>query len=267
MRMQGAELGEQCVRRVTDKAEQAEVEEIVERNLAQLGVDVGELSDQLQERIKAILERAESELEELGTSPLGAAVAMDDKARVRRAEAEVDVKRGGDGRVARKVLKAVQAPLRQGLEHLAKNPRMLRDAVYKSGKALGTKFRPWEALKAGKALGKIAGGLGKALPVIGLALDTYFAYQEEAAVDERRAQLAGARAGIHRTFAEQAEQEAVLLRASISEQRRLTIGAAEAALQEELLAAAAAVASSEKLAERVSVLRSEVRALGILLDG
>ncbi|HMI88553.1 MAG TPA: GTPase [Polyangiaceae bacterium] len=267
MRMQGAELGEQCVRRITDKADQAEVEEILERNLAKLGVDVGELSDQLQERIKAILERADNELEELGASPLGVAVAMDEKARVWRAGAKVDVKRGGDGRGAKKVVKTVQAPLRQGLEHLARNPRMLRDALYNGGKALGMKFRPWEALNAGKELAKIAGGLGKALPLIGLALDAYFVHQEEAAVDKRRAQLAGARAGIHRTFAEQAEQEAVLLRASITEQRTLTIGAAEAALQEELLAAAAAVASSEKLAERLSVLRSEVRALGVLLDG
>lgn len=267
LRVQGAQLGEECVRAVTDKAEQPEVEEIVERNLAKLAVDVDELADELQERMKAILERAENDLEALGASPLGRAVAMDDKARGRRAETEVDIERDAGGRVAKKVVKAVQAPLRQGLEHLAKNPRMLRDAVYDVGKALGMKFRPWEAVNAGKALVKVAGGLGKSLPIIGIALETYFAYREEAAADERRAQLARARAGIHRTFAEQAEQEAGLLRASIAEQRRLTIGAAEAALQDEVLATAAAFAESQKLAQRLSDLRNEVRALGALLDG
>jgi GTPase SAR1 family protein len=266
VRMRGAELAEQCVRRVTDKAEQAEIEEFVERSLGTLGTEVGELSDELQARIRELLERADKELEDLGASPLGDAVARDEKVRAARAEADVDVERAGDGRVAKKVVKAVQAPLRQGLEHLAKNPKVLRDAVYKGGKALGVRFRPWEALKAGKALGKVAGGLGKALPVIGFALDTYFAYREEAAVDERRAKLAAARAGIHRTFSEQAEQEADLLRASIAEQRRVTVGAAEAALQGELVAAAAAVAASQTLAEQLSELRTEVRALGALLE-
>lgn len=103
--------------------------------------------------------------------------------------------------------KATKKILEEGvgsvLEAAAKNPREMRNIVYK----LGKKFRPWEASKMGKKLAEWAGKGGKVLGPLAVCFDFYMEYREEKEKEDRQRHLAKTRLAMQRQFRDLADAQ------------------------------------------------------------
>ncbi len=114
----------------------------------------------------------------------------------------------------------------------AANPKRMRDIVYKVGKGMGKKFKPWEAVNAGKAAAKWAGRAGKALPFLAAGLDYYIALKEEEKKDRQSSKPAQMRLTLRKQFQEQADALAEAVRESILQQAKKTVGRLDESLAE-----------------------------------
>ena len=115
----------------------------------------------------------QNKLDEIGVSPLAKDLERSETARGLFVEIGFKGDRPDEHNIAGKLGRASAAPLKEGLNTAAKNADAIRDAVYKVGKILGKKFRPWEAVNTGKTIANVAGKLGKAIPVLAASLDFY----------------------------------------------------------------------------------------------
>jgi GTPase SAR1 family protein len=261
LRTAAATAGERCVRAVKDDATKTELEQTVHVGLDKLDGDLEALQDKLCGRIRTALDEATAELEELGRTPLGAAVDADERLRAEREALTVDMRKVGDSRMLKKAADAIGKPLRDGLKKLADDPELLRDGIYKLGKAVGKKFKPWEAVRAGEKLAVFAERLGQAAPFVAVAVDAYFSYRAEVAEDERRAQLARARTAVHRTFSDHAERQAEALRAWTKQIREDSVGRAIAEAEQAYQEVCAGQTSASALAAQLGELLNATRRL------
>ncbi|KXP14484.1 GTPase [Tsukamurella pseudospumae] len=76
-----------------------------------------------------------------------------------------------------------------------------RDAVYAIGKAIGVKFRPWGAVNAGRAVGKVA----PILSFVAAGLETYKLHADSVAANKMRQAKADAEERLHASSAELVE--------------------------------------------------------------
>jgi hypothetical protein len=202
--------------------------------------EVERLHNGVKDDIDEALGDAQRKLDEIGDCPLARDVER--AATERAANVEVDFKGSTPGGrpVAAILGKAATKPIKEALETAAKNTNVLRDIVYDVGTKLGKKFRPWEAVKYGKAVADFAGKAGKAIPFLAAALDFYLQYREEKAKEEKAKYLASMRSALRNAFADQAKVEAEALEAGIV---KISQGPVAAALAE-LDAGAARIAST-----------------------
>jgi hypothetical protein len=117
------------------------------------------------------------------------------------------------------------------LEEIA-DPKQMRDLVYKVGKGMGKKFKPWEAVNVGKTAAKWAGRAGKALPFLAAGLDYYLALKEEEKKDRQSSKPAQMRLTLRKQFQEQADAMAEAVRESILQQAEKTVGRLDESLAE-----------------------------------
>lgn len=216
-------IGEACVRGVRDDATQEGIQGELDRGLRKLSVEVDAISRELAEELEEVLSEADEALEALGATPLARAVANDAALRVAHEHGRVEVDDGGNAERIQKVAKSLQPHVRTALEHLAKSPEALHETLLAAGKLIGFKFRPWQAVKSAEWIAKSAGRAGAALPFLGIALEAYLAHHAEEAEDKRRADLARARTGVHRTFSDQGDIEVKMLRAVATDIRRKSL--------------------------------------------
>jgi hypothetical protein len=135
--------------------------------------------------------------------------------------------------------------LESALKTASENAKNIRDIYYKVGKALGTKFKPWQATKAGGKIAKILGKFGKAVPVFTFLLDVYLQYCEEKSKEEKRRYLANLRMALRGAFIEQGRAEAEALEKTVVEVSR---GPIQEAIKELNLQENQIVANTEKTA-------------------
>lgn len=247
---------EHAVGQIDDLSSGDDLDGLLATGMKQAIAEIENLHDSIKIDIDEALDDAERKLDEIGDSPLAKDV---DRAYTERAELiGVDFHNsspGGNG-IAAKLGKVAATPLKEGLEAAAKNAEGLRDLVYNVGKAVGKKFRPWEAVKSGEKLARLAGKAGKAVPYLAAALDLYLQYREEKVKEEKAKYLASMRIALRNAFADQAKVEAEALEAGIVRVSEGPVAAALSEIDSHALAITEAAADKATLSKEIGSLRA-----------
>jgi len=247
---------EHAVGQIDDLSSGDDLDGLLATGMKQAIAEIENLHDSIKIDIDEALDDAERKLDEIGDSPLAKDI---DRAHTERAELiGVDFHNsspGGNG-IAAKLGKVAATPLKEGLEAAAKNAEGLRDLVYNVGKAVGKKFRPWEAVKSGEKLARLAGKAGKAVPYLAAALDLYLQYREEKVKEENAKYLAGMRIALRNAFADQAKVEAEALEAGIVRVSEGPVSAALSEIDSHALAITEAAADKATLFKEIGSLRA-----------
>lgn len=206
---------DKAVQQVVETSTGEDLERLFEVTMALAIADVERAHDSVGDAISEALNGARERFEEIGRSPLAEAVVRADASHADRVSVGFDQSRAGGTAYGGRLGKMAMNPIKQGLDAASKNAKGLGQLVYKVGKSLGKKFRPYGAVNAGKSLASAAAKAGKAVPFIAAALDLYIQVREEAAKDAQARHFAGMRLALRNAFAEQARLEANVLEASI----------------------------------------------------
>lgn len=206
---------DKAVQQVVETSTGEDLERLFEMTMALAIADVERAHDSVGDAISEALNGARERFEEIGRSPLAEAVARADASPADRVSVGFDQSRAGGTAYGGRLGKMAMNPVKQGLDAASKNAKGLGQLVYKVGKSLGKKFRPYGAVNAGKSLASAAAKASKAVPFIAAALDLYIQVREEAAKDAQARHFAGMRLALRNAFAEQARLEANVLEASI----------------------------------------------------
>ncbi|WP_192499366.1 LeoA/HP0731 family dynamin-like GTPase [Skermanella pratensis] len=207
---------DEAVEQISDTTTGEDLDSLFTTAMSQVIAPINQVYDDLEADLRDAIALANSELEDLGQTPLA-----QDVARIEAEHAErlgIDHKNSGPNQGTEYVLrffKATGKPLQEGLQFAADNAAELRNIIYEVGKTLGKKFRPWEAVKMGQGAAKVAGKLGKAIPFLAAGLDLFFQYREEKAKEEKARYLANLRLTLRNAFADQAKVEADTLEAVV----------------------------------------------------
>lgn len=205
------------VEQLSELSRPEDLETLFEAGLKKADGEIVQLYEGLEIDVREALDQASVELDEIGNSPLGKQVAMFETERADKISITFNDSRPNDSNLTSKLSKSAAKPLQETLEAAAKNAKGMRDVYYKVGKALGKKFRPWEAIKAGEKIAKVAGKFGKAVPFIAAALDFYTQYREEKVKEEKERFLANLRMALRGAFVDQARVEADALEKTVVE--------------------------------------------------
>lgn len=205
------------VEQLSELSKPEDLEMLFESELKKADGEIVSLYEGLEIDVREALDQASAELDEIGNSPIGKQVAMFETERADKISINFNNSRPNDRNLASKISKSTTKPLQETLEAAAKNAKKMRDVYYKVGKALGKKFRPWEAIKAGEKIAKVAGKLGKAVPFIAAAFDFYTQYREEKVEEEKERYLASLRMALRGAFVDQARVEADALEKTVIE--------------------------------------------------
>lgn len=246
-----------AVAEVTTATTGEDLASLFESGLASASADVEAARDGLSADMMGAFAEAQQKLSELGESPLAHEVTRIEAKKAGKVEVEEVKKKGGDDPSAMKFVKSGFPQIEKALKGLASDRSFLKETYYKVGKALGHKFRPWEALKGAGKLAKLAGGLGKAVPFLAFAADAYIGYREEKANDERERHLANMRIALRKSFIDQARVEAETLEKAGAELVTGPLAKAIHSLDEQAAAIAAAGTTRKDVAERLARLKSD----------
>jgi tRNA U34 5-carboxymethylaminomethyl modifying GTPase MnmE/TrmE len=179
------------VQQIVDTMTDEDFQALFENGLAEADGEISSIYDGLSAEIIGAYNKAKIDLDELGKSKLS----EDVNSIQRKKEKQVCLEKGLEPPKAKTLLAKGSKSL---LDVIKQNPQKVKDVVYKVGKALKIKFRPWGATK-------IAGKLSKALPFLSFALDSYLNYREEKVKEEREKHLANSRIALRNAFAGQAK--------------------------------------------------------------
>ena len=244
-----------AAKQVSELSQPEDLEALFVAGLEKADGELISLYDGLETALHEAFRQASADLNEIGDSPLGAQCATLEKERGGRVSVNVPDSRPSGLNFPEKLKKPIINALQEGLSSASKNAKGLRDVYYKVGKALGKKFRPWEAVKAGEKIAKYAGKLGKAVPLIAVALDFYTQYKEERIKEEKERYLLNLRGALRGAFADQARVEAEVIEKVAMEVSR---GPVQTALNT-LEAEEKQIGSESKLNELLSEKNSEIR--------
>ncbi|WP_044561776.1 GTPase [Azospirillum sp. B4] len=244
-------LADAAVKQIDELTTGENLEELFQLGMKAATGELDSLHDTVAADVSAALNDARAKLDEIGDSPLAKEVGASGE-RGATVGVKFDGERPGGNELAAKLGKTAAKPLQEGLELAAKNAKGIRDVVYKIGKAMGKKFRPHEAVKAGEKLAKIAGKVGKTIPYLIVALDFYLEYREEKEKDEKAKYLAEMRISLRNTFADQAKLEADTLEAGIIAISQGPVAEALATLDAEQAAVAVKGSQMEETARKIA---------------
>lgn len=245
---------EGAVQQVVETSTGEDLERLFESTMTLAVADIERLHDGVEGAIGEALDEARNSLDEIGQTPLAKAVDQAGKGRAERVMVGFDKSRAGDKDYLGRLGRMAVDPLKQGLDAASSNAKGLGQLVYKVGKAMGKKFRPYGAVNAGKSLASAASKLSKAAPFFATVLDMYVQYREEKAKDEQARYFANMRLALRNAFAEQARLEAEVLEAGISSVSQGPVAAALASLD----AQASQIAANN---EHVTALASDIARL------
>ena len=210
-----------------------ELDLLFQVGLKAAAAEIDALYDGIEVELREAIDQAMAEFDEIGDSPLGQDVRNIEASRADRVSVKFGEDRPSGNGAAPRFFKAAGKPMQEGLEAAAKNAKGLRDIYYKVGKTFGKKFRPWEAVKGGEKMAKLAGKAGKAMPFLAAALDFYVQYREEKAKEDKARYLANLRLTLRNAFADQASVEASAMETAVLRVYRGPIVESLAALDEE----------------------------------
>jgi len=211
---------QQAAQGVVDKVEISttgdDVAELFEAGMVTAHAELDHLFEGLSDSLRRTFHEAVDRLDDISSSDLAGRVSQFEAERANGVAVNVEGKAPGKKALLSKMANDGIKPLGEALEQAAKNPDQMRNVVYNVGKKVFKhKFRPWEAVKKGKAVAKWAGRAGKALPFLATALDAYMNYREEKAKEERERHLARMRIALRHAFADQADVEAKAVDAAV----------------------------------------------------
>lgn len=225
------EGSEMATDELSSDAGQEEFEDAYLASLEEIKPELDELMEESGSRLRKSIEDLIDQLEADATAGERESVSLDAPELEEEApHDEVSFSSDGYENEARYLKKNI---LRKGAKDLlegAADPKQMRDIVYKVGKGMGKKFKPWEAVNAGKAAAKWAGRAGKALPFLAAGLDYYLTLKEEEKKDRQSSKPAQMRLTLRKQFQEQADAMAEAVRESILQQAEKTIGRLDEAL-------------------------------------
>lgn len=257
---------ENAVNQIGEFSDSNDLQGLFESGMSQAAADLEQLHEGIHSDIDEAIAEAQTKLDDIGASPLAKELERSETARAGIVGIDFKDARPDEHNIAGKLGKAAAKPLKEGLDAAAQNAEAIRDVVYKVGKAMGKKFRPWEAANTGKTIANVAGKLGKAVPFLAASLDFYLQYREEKVKEEKARFFAQLRQSLRNAFADQAKLEAEVLEASIVNISKGPIADALASLDSSAAEVAAISSSKAELANEVSTLRKRCTALrtGIL---
>ncbi|WP_414491889.1 GTPase [Stenotrophomonas maltophilia] len=258
---------EGAVQNVSETSTSEDLDRLFETTMAVAVADVERLHDGVTGAIEGAMEDAEQKLVEIGQSPLGKQVEKIDIERAKLVTVNFDQSRPGEKAYLGRMGKMATDPLKQALDAASNNAKGLGELVYKVGKTLGKKFRPWGAVNAGKTLAKCAGRAAKFVPLASAGLDFYVQYREETAKDEQARHFANMRLALRGAFAEQARMEADVLEDAINSVSQGSVAAALAKLDAQAAQIAANNESATRLAGDITALMQRCTQLRSRLSG
>lgn len=237
------------------------LQSLFESGMNQALADIEQLHEGISRDIDEAIEDTQAKLDEIGYSPLAKELERSGTSRPDLIDIGFNKDRPDEHNIAGKFGKAAAKPLTDGLDAAAKNAPAIRDAVLKVGKALGKKFRPWEAVKTGQTIANIAGKAAKALPFLAAGLDFYLQYREETIKEEKARYFAQLRQSLRNAFADQAKLEADMLEAGIVAISKGPVASALAKLDGDAAEVASLNTSKATLAAEIATLRERCTAL------
>jgi len=246
---------ESAVNQIGEFTDGSDLQGLFESGMNQAVADLEQLHEGIRSDIDEAIGEAQAKLDEIGASPLAKDLERSDTARGGFVGIGFKGDRPDEHNLAGKFGQAAAKPLKEGLDAAAQNAEAIRDAVYKIGKVLGKKFRPWEAVNTGQTIANVAGKLGKAVPFLAASLDFYLQYREEKVKEEKARYFAQLRQSLRNAFADQAKLEAELLEAGIVSVSKGPVADALAGLDAGAAEVAAANSTKSALASEVSALR------------
>lgn len=259
---------ELAVNQISEFTDGSDLQGLFESGMNQATADLEQLHEGIRSDIDEAIAEAQSRLDDIGASPLAKELERSETARAGFVGINFKDNRPDEHNIAGKLGKAAAKPLKEGLDAAAQNATAIRDVVYKVGKALGKKFRPWEAMKTGNTIASVAGKLGKAVPFLAASLDFYLQYREEKVKEEKARFFAQLRQSLRNAFADQAKLEADVLEASIVNISKGPVADALADLDSSVAEVAAVTSSKAALAKEVATLRARCTALRtVILSG
>lgn len=256
-----------AIKQLSEISQKADIEALFEAGLNQAASELDQVCDSLEAELREALDQGRADLDEIGGSPLGQFVTGIQTRRAEKVAVEISGARPGGTNYGPQIAKAASKPLQEGLEAAAKNAKGLRAVVYKLGKSIKIKFRPYGPTKAGEALAKTAGKAGKAVPFLAAALDFYIQYREEKTKEEKERYLANLRLALRGAFAAQAAVEAEVLDTAVMDVSR---GSVQASVDELDMRSEQIVAGGEErtsLQDEIGRLKSRCSALRDQLCG
>jgi tRNA U34 5-carboxymethylaminomethyl modifying GTPase MnmE/TrmE len=201
---------------IDETTSREELEALVDEQMRRARSRLESLRHEIVGDLRAWVSDLRDDLTDIDESPLGRALLEPDEsadAAVEAPDFEDSPSHLGDPvRMARKL---TDDGLDRFLQKAAASPDALRDTIYQTGKKLGYKFDPWEAVKAGEKLSDVLGKISKAMPVISLGLEIWASYREEREADEREKRLAEARMKVREAFGEMADERADAMGATV----------------------------------------------------
>ena len=162
-----------------------------------------EMSDILSsDLVKAYMASVDVDVE-VDDSTIGEGYGDETIQRIRRLKGVARFTKSGLGNISKKASDAVSgASSSKFLSAGQVAQSSAHDIVYGVGKALGVKFKPWQAVNLAKKVGNFAKVAGPILSLAGVALDAYGEHKDE----ERAKELAEAKRTLIRQFRSVAEQ-------------------------------------------------------------
>lgn len=255
-----------AVNQIGEFTTSADLQGLFESGMSQAVVDLDQLHAGIRCDIDEAISEAQGKLDEIGASPLAQEIERAETTRAGLVGVGFNGARPDEHNIAGKLSQAATKPLKEGLDAAARNAEAIRDVVYKVGKMMGKKFRPWEAIKTGQTIANAAGKVAKTLPFLAATLDLYMQYREEKVKEEKVRFLAQLRQSLRNTFADQAKLEAETLEAVIVSVSKGPVASALAGLDALAAEVASANTSKSAMAIEVSALRERCTLLrtGIL---
>lgn len=214
---------------IDEVTDEAALQNIFTNGLSLATAEIEQAYEDVASEVSAAMQDADDELAELGNSALAVQV-RDVKAKRESVSGglKIEASRPDSGNFGTRFVRdaAKAKPVSKLFEQAAKNGKELRNVIYDFGKSLGMKFRPHEAMKLGKGAADILGKVGKSLPFLAFALDSYLQYREEKVKEEKARYLATARHALRNAFTEQAKTESDLLERAMQEMADLQVSQA-----------------------------------------
>ncbi len=256
-----------AVQKIDENTTGEDLESLFDAGLKLAVAQIEHIYDDTARDIMESVSSTQSDLESIGETPLGRSVGQVRIERAQRGTVGFSEKPPETIELFATIRRLAGQPVHEGLEAAAANAKGLRDAVYKAGKRLNFKFRPWQATKSGTRLAQIAGKAGKAFPFLATAFDAYVEYRREQVKDQKARYLARMRLALRNAFADQARVESEAIERGIQAFAGTTVVEGLVTLDDRAASISAAASKRSAIAAEIGTIRKRCTQLRAQLTG